>query len=124
MTESLLLALLGTAGGFLLAQWGGRLLVRLLSTAGNPVTVDLSPNLRSLAFTAGVAILTALLFGLVPVLRATRVHASDALAAAARGARHDAGRRRLGKALVVGQIALSLVLLVGAGLFLGTLHNL
>jgi putative ABC transport system permease protein len=124
LTESLLLALLGTAGGFLLAQWGGRLLIRLLSTAGNPVTVDLAPDLRSLAFTGGVAILTALLFGLVPALRATRVHARDALAAAARGARQEAGRPRLGKALVAVQIALSLVLLVGAALFLGTLHNL
>jgi len=119
LTESLLLSLLGTIGGFLLAQWGGRLLVRLLSTPSNPVTVDLSPDLRSLAFTGGIAILTALLFGLVPALRATRV-----LLAPARVVRRDAGRPRLGKALVAGQIALSLVLLVGAGLFLGTLRNL
>ena len=124
MTESLLLALAGSAAGFVLAQWGGRLLVNLLSTAGNPIAIDLTPDLRSLAFTGGVAVLTALLFGLAPAIRATRVHARYSLAAEARGARADAGRPGFGKALVAGQIALSTVLLVGAGLFLGTLRNL
>jgi putative ABC transport system permease protein len=124
MTESLLLALLGTLGGLLLAQWGGRLLVRLISTAGNPVHVDLSLDWRSLAFTAGITVLTVLLFGLAPAVRATRVKASLALAAEARGSRQDSARPRLGRMLVAGQIALSLVLLVGTGLFLSTLHNL
>jgi predicted permease len=124
MTESVLLALFGSAGGFVLAYWGGPLLVGLLSSTGEPVQVDLSPDLRTLAFTGGVAILTALLFGLIPALRATRVSAAYALAADARGSHQEIGRPRLGRALVAGQIALSLVLLVGAGLFAGTLRNL
>jgi predicted permease len=124
MTESVLLAMLGTSAGWVLAYWGGPLLVGLLSSTGEPVHVDLSPDLRTLAFTGGVAILTALLFGLIPALRATRVSASYALAADARGSHHEIGRSHLGRALVAGQIALSLVLLVGAGLFVGTLRNL
>jgi predicted permease len=123
MTESLLLSILGAGGGVLLAYWGGPMLIGLLSTAGNPVRVDLAPELRTLAFTAGAAVLTALLFGLVPALRATRANAAYALAAEARGLQHESGRPHLAKLLVAVQIALSLVLLVGAGLFLGTLRN-
>jgi predicted permease len=124
MTESLLLSLLGAAAGFLLAHWGSRLLVALLSTARSPLELDLSPDLRVLAFTTGAACLTALLFGLAPALRATRMKLHDVLKESARGALRGSTRFHLGKALVAGQVALSLVLLVGATLFLGTLRNL
>jgi putative ABC transport system permease protein len=124
MTESLLLSLWGAGGGFLLASWGSRLLVRLISTGGNRLEIDLSPDLRLLAFTIGVAILTALLFGLAPAFRATRIGLNDALKENARGALHGSSKFNLGKALVTAQVALALVLLVGAGLFLGTLRNL
>ena len=124
MTESLLLSVLGAGGGLLLALWGSRLLARLLSTARNPLEIDLSPDLRVLAFTAGAAILTALLFGLAPALRATRLELNQVLKENVRNAVAGSTRFHLGKALVTGQVALSLVLLVGAGLFVGTLRNL
>ncbi len=122
MSESLLLSALGAAGGLLFAVWGSRLLVSFLSKAGSELQLDTAPDLRVLAFTIGVAMLTGLLFGLAPALRATSVSPNNILKEHARGM--VAGRFGLGRALVVGQIALSLMLLVGAGLFLDTLGNL
>jgi putative ABC transport system permease protein len=128
MTESLLLAALGAGAGLLLASWGGRLLVHLLSTTGHPLEIDLSPDPRVLAFTFAVAISTAVLFGFAPALRATRMELNmelnQLLKESARAALHGATRFNLGKALVTFQVVLSLVLLVGAGLFLQTLRNL
>jgi predicted permease len=124
MTESLLLSILGAAGGFLFAVWGSSLLVRLLSKTGNPLEIDLSPDLHLLGFTVATAVLTAILFGLAPALRATRVELNQVLKESARNTVSGSTRFNLGKALVTGQVALSLILLVGAGLFLGTLRNL
>lgn len=124
LTESLLLSLLGAAGGFLLAMASSRLLLRLISTASNPLEIDVSPDLRVFAFTIAATLLTALLFGLAPALRATRIELEQALKENARSAVAGASRFNLGKALIVGQVALSLVLLVGSGLFLGTMRNL
>jgi predicted permease len=124
LTESLLLAALGAALGVLLALAGGRLLVHLTSTQANPLELNLTPDLRVFGFTIGAALATALLFGLLPAWRATRLELEPALRENARGAVGGATRFQPGKVLVVSQIALSLVLLVGAGLFLGTLRNL
>ena len=124
LTESLLLSLLGTGGGFLLALAGSRLLIHLLSTTANPLDIDLSPDLRVFAFTLAAAVLTALLFGLAPAFLATRVELERALKENARTATPGASRFDSNKALIVGQVALSLMLLVGSGLFLGTLRNL
>jgi len=123
MTESLLLAGFGTAAGLLLAGWGGRLLVHFLSTQRHPLDIDLSLDPRVLAFTIGAALVTAVLFGLAPALRATRVELNQVMKEHTRTPARS-GRFNLGKALVAGQVALSLVLLVAAGLFLGTLRNL
>jgi putative ABC transport system permease protein len=124
LTESLLLALLGAAGGLLFARWGSGALVRLLSTTQSRLELDVSLDTTVLAFTAGVAIFTAVLFGLAPAFRATRVSPEQALRENARGSVAGSSRFRLGKALVAAQVALSLVLLVGAGLFMGTIRNL
>src|ERR1022692_2452842 len=124
MTESLLLSMFGTAAGLLLASWGGRVLVHFLSTKRHPLDMDLSLDPRVLAFTIGAAILTAVLFGLAPALRATRVELNQVMKENGRGALRASGRFNPGKALVAGQVALSLMLLVAAGLFLGTLRNL
>jgi putative ABC transport system permease protein len=122
MSESLLLSVLGAAGGLFFAVWGSRLLVRFLSRTGSELQLDTAPDLRVLAFTMGVAVLTGLLFGLAPALRATSVSLHNVLKEHARGM--AGGRLGLGRVLVTGQVALSLMLLVGAGLFLGTLRNL
>jgi putative ABC transport system permease protein len=124
MTESLLLSVLGAGGGLLFAIWGSHLLVRLLSKTGNELQLDVAPDLRVLAFTIGVAILTGLLFGLAPAWRATGIQPYQMLKEHARGMVAGMSRLNLGKALVTGQVALSLMLLVGATLFLGTLRNL
>jgi predicted permease len=124
MTESLPLSMFGTGAGLLLAAWGSRMLVRLLSTTRHPLDLDLSLDMRVLAFTIGAAILTAVLFGFAPALRATRVELNQVMKENTRTALRASGRFSLAKALVAGQVALSLVLLVAAGLFLGTLRNL
>jgi putative ABC transport system permease protein len=123
LTESLVLSLTGAALGVLFAQWGTRLLVGLLSTGWNKVYLDLSIDFRVLAFTAGVAILTGLLFGVAPAWRGTRVDPQSAMRANARGMIEGA-KFGLGKALVVMQVALSLILVVGAGLMLATFFRL
>jgi predicted permease len=122
LTESLLLAALSGALGLLLAQWGARLLLAYLPQE-RTATFDLSPDAQVLAFTLVVSLLTSLLFGLAPALRATRLDLSSSLKDAVGG---GAGRARLTphKLLIVTQVALSLFLLVGAGLFVRSLHNL
>jgi predicted permease len=123
LTESLVLSLSGAALGILFAQWGARLLVGYLSTGWNKVFLDLSVDSRVLAFTAGVALLTGLLFGLAPAWRGTRVNTQSAMKTNARGV-IEGGKFGLGQALVVAQVALSLVLVVGAGLMLSTFFRL
>jgi predicted permease len=124
MTESIFLSAIGSTFGFLLALWGSRLLVHMLSTTAHPLEINLSPDPRVLAFTIGVTLLTALLFGFAPAVRATKIELNQVLKESARAAVPGARRFNLSKLLVTGQVALSLVLLVGAGLFLGTLRNL
>jgi predicted permease len=123
LTESLLLALFGAACGLLFSIWGSGLLVRLLSTRANQLQIDVTPGLQVFGFTAAVAILTGVLFGLAPALRATGSGPNQVLKESARGNLRGGSRLALGKMLVVGQVALSLTLLAAAGLFLGTLRN-
>ncbi|HXR79246.1 MAG TPA: ABC transporter permease [Bryobacteraceae bacterium] len=124
LTESFLLSSFGTAIGSVFALWGGQVLVRLISATGQAVEINLSPDLRLLAFTIGTAVLTALLFGLLPALRATRGGLNQALKENERSSVLGSTRFNSGKALIAAQVALSLILLIGAGLFLGTLRNL
>ncbi len=100
-----------------------RLLVHFLSTTNDRVSLDLTIDVRVLAFTAGVAILTGLLFGLAPAWKGTRVDPQSAMKANARGV-IEGSRFGLGKALVVAQVALSFLLVVGAGLMLSTFFKL
>ncbi len=124
LTESLLVALLGGVVGLVFASWAGGILVRLLSTRSNAVRLDLSVDARLLAFTLAVSTATAVLFGLAPAWRATRVDPHAAMQATGRSVAEGHSRPTLGRALVVGQIALSLVLVLGAGLMLGTFRGL
>ena len=123
LTESLLLSFAGGALGVVFAQWGTRLLVALLSTSRSSVFLNLSVDGRMLAFTAGVATLTGLLFGLAPAWRGTRVRPQTAMKANSRGVIEGAGFG-LAKTLVIIQVALSVVLVVGAGLMLETFWKL
>jgi len=117
LAESLLLSGAGAMLGVLSAEWGARALVRFLDAS-----VDLSVDLRMLAFTAGVAVSTALLFGAAPAWRATGVDLQTALKSGARG--NSGGRLHAGKMLVTTQVALSLLLVAGAALMLGTFWKL
>jgi predicted permease len=124
LTESVLLALLGGGLGLLFAYWGAQFLLGFIPPRDTPLTLQFSPDGRILAFTAGVSLLTGILFGLTPAWRATRVQLNTTL----KGKTHNFGlsqaRMGLGKALIVSQIALSLLLLVGAGLFVRSLQKL
>jgi predicted permease len=127
LTESLLLGLLGGAAGLLVARWGIQALealapTRLVQTVlgGRPVTI----NATVLAFTLGVSILTGLLFGLAPALRASRADLHDMLKDGARGEAVGARGHRLLGGFVVSQMAVAFVLLVGAGLLLRSFARL
>jgi len=120
-TESALLALLGGMIGVGVSWWGSRLLLLMASDGPEALPVDITPNLRVLGFTIGVSALCAIVFGTVPALRASRVEPNTSLKG---GKTLNALRNPLGKAFVVAQVALSLLLLVGAGLFVRTLINL
>ena len=115
LTESGLLAVAGGTLGVLLAVWGVDLLIQLNPDA-LPRTEEIAIDPRVLAFTAVVAFMTALLFGLAPAMQTTKANLQEALKEGGRQAESGAGRRRLRSALVVGEVALSLILLVGAGL--------
>jgi len=127
LTESVLLAVIGGTLGLILAQWADVLLVNLVSTDSNPVLLDLHPDGRILAFTLGVSLLTGILFGLAPGLRAASLEVNSALKGsakgAARGGSHE-GRMPAGRVLVVAQIALSSSVLIVAGLFVHSFQNL
>jgi predicted permease len=122
LTESTLLAMIGGALGLILAYWGKGFLLTLLSNRSNSLTLDLSPDARILGFTAAVSLLTGIAFGIAPALRATRVDLTPALKDNARSV--SKGKSLLGKVLLVAQVAMSLLLLIGAGLFVRTLQNL
>ena len=124
LAESLLLAAIGAASGALIAQFLSSFLVRFLSTTDDPLHVDLGTDWRVFGFTAALAILTCLLFGLLPALRVTRANPGTLMKASGRGLTD--GRERFGirRILVAAQVALSLMLLVGALLFVRSLHKL
>lgn len=121
LTESVLLAAIGAAGGLLLSLAATRAIARLQFSLPFPVGFDLSPDMRVVSFTAALTVLTGLLFGLAPALRATRTDVVTTL----KGESAPPAARRFGmrNLLVVVQVALSLVLLVSAGLFLRSLGN-
>jgi putative ABC transport system permease protein len=123
LTESLLLSSIGSLLGVALAYFGSNALVRLISTQRQPVELRILPNAEVLLFTAGIAILTGVLFGLVPSLRALGASPIAALRAAGKSS-ETKGRRLFGKSLVAIQVALSVVLLSAAGLFARHLSDL
>ncbi|HEU4511378.1 MAG TPA: ABC transporter permease [Pyrinomonadaceae bacterium] len=122
LTESVLLSLAGGAVGLLLASWGMDLIVAY-GPADVPRLRDVSLDRYVLFFTFGVAMLTGVLFGLVPALQASKPDPGNMLKDAGRGFSH-AGRNRMRSALIVSEVALSLMLLVGAGLLINSFWRL
>ena len=123
LTESILLATLGGVLGVALAFWGGDLLLRLASPWETPLTLDIRPDAHILIFCAALSLLTGILFGLAPAVRATRLDASPVLKAGL-GSGPGHPRWLLGKALVAGQVSISLLLLIGASMFVRSLQKL
>ncbi len=126
LTESLLLSFIGAAVGLLGAQWGVNLLVAAIPESqlqSMPYLRDTGMNLPVLLFLGGVTVLTGILFGLAPGLDASRTSLHDVLKDESRGGT-SAGHARLRNTLVIAEISISLVLLVGAGLLLKSLHAL
>ncbi|HSF23866.1 MAG TPA: ABC transporter permease [Blastocatellia bacterium] len=123
LTESVLLAILGGALGVLFAYWGKDLLLTLRPWGGGQLDLDLNLDMRVLGFTLAISLATGLLFGIAPALKATRVDLTSALKDTARST-SGGSRSFLTKSLIVVQVAMSVVLLVGAGLFVRTLRNL
>jgi len=121
--ESAVLAATGVAFGMLAASWASRLIVLQLSTQTRPVFLDLSVDGRVLLFTIGVGVATALLFGTGAAFRMSRVAPIDALKEHG-GTPRGSARSNLGSSLIVAQVALSVVLLVAAGLFVRTFASL
>lgn len=125
LTESMLLAFVGGAVGVLFAIWGTDALAAIGESGGDvlPEGITYGLNVRVLLFTLAVSMVTGALFGLAPALRATRLDLTSAMKESSRGTA-GISRSRLSKTLVVAQVAMSLLLLFGAGLFLRTVHNL
>ncbi|HLX00151.1 MAG TPA: ABC transporter permease [Candidatus Acidoferrales bacterium] len=124
MTESVLLALCGGALGMVIALWGSKSLLALMSPSASPILLDMKPDARVFGFTALVALLTALLFGLAPAWQATRVELGTSMKEGSGSPNGLRGRARLGKTLAISQVALSLVLLIASGLLVRSLENL
>ncbi|MGB8581790.1 MAG: ABC transporter permease [Candidatus Sulfotelmatobacter sp.] len=123
LTESLLLAIAGAAAGLSFAAWGVRILTAM-APGDLPRITESGLNLQVLVFTALVAIVTSILFGLVPALQATKPELAASLQEGGRSGTETARRSRLRSALVTGEMALAIVLLVAAGLLLRSLLGL
>jgi predicted permease len=123
LIESLVLAITGGIAGLALAVWMDRALLGFLPTGDTPLTISSTPDWRIMSFNLGISLLTGIIFGLVPALQSTRPQLAgtlkDQVGSIAGGT--SVGLR---KALVAAQVTLSLLLLIGAGLFIRSLKNL
>jgi macrolide transport system ATP-binding/permease protein len=123
LTEGVMLSVFGGALGVAVAYWCSAVLPQWASRRATPIPLNLRPDARVLLFSTAIALLSGVLFGLAPALQGTRVEPVHALKTRTGGTSGGEGRWSSKQSLVAGQVALSLVLLVGAGLFLRTLRN-
>jgi predicted permease len=121
LTESLVLSALGAVAGVAVAYWGTTVLVKMVTFDEYPITLDLAPDTRVVLVLVALTVATGIGFGIAPALMGSRLNPGASFAIRSRGA---ASRRRVSHALVAIQVAVSLVLLVGAGLFINSLRNL
>ena len=125
LTDSLTIALIGGALSLLVSRWGTAMLLRVASAGSSPIPLDVSHDLRTVGVTLVVSLVTGLLVGGLPAMRVSRVGLYDAFRGAGRVTGQPSSHRLpLGRVLVVSQIALSLVLVVTAGVFVRTLRTL
>jgi putative ABC transport system permease protein len=124
LIESAVLGLLGGGLGLLIASWGTKLLFKLMPTGILPTGVEITMNVRLLLFTLVVSLVTAFIFGLWPAIQGSRTQTRDALQAASKRLTSSVGARRAQNVLVVAEVALSLVLLVMAGLMIRSFAKL
>jgi predicted permease len=124
LTESLVLALGGGVVGIVLSIWVGDLLVNVMPSAAVTRSLSTTPDLRVGLFTAALSLLTAILFGLVPALQSSRFELNRTLREETGSISGSAHQARFRKGLVVAQVALSMLLIAGAGLFARSLYNL
>jgi putative ABC transport system permease protein len=124
LTECVLLSAVGATIGVIFARWGSELLVRFISTQQNKVFLDITLDARVLGFTAGAAILTALLFGVLPALRSTQVPVAGAMRGEVSALSGHDTRFRAGKWTVAAQVAISVVLVTTAALFVKSFEKL
>ena len=124
LVESTLLAILGGIAGLALATWTDRLLLRFLPNAQGNVFISPAPDWRILGFNFAIALLTGLLFGLLPALQCTRPDVAPTLKDQAGNVLGGSSQARFRKGLIVAQVTFSLLLLIGAGLFIRSLRNL
>ncbi len=123
LTESMLLSAIGGVLGLLFTRWGTQGLLALMSHGENQMILDVKPDWKVLLFTLAASVLTGILFGLAPALRAARVDLAPAMKESAGNISEGRRGHFLGESLVVAQISASLVLMIGAGLFVRTLEN-
>ena len=124
LVESLLLAGCGALVGLVLASWTGTLLLAAIPGTDGARTLSATPDARVILFTLGLAGLTAIVFGIGPALQATRGAAATALKDEAASVAGGGRQARVRRGLVVAQVAMSMLLLAGAGLFARSLYNL
>jgi predicted permease len=122
LAESALLSTAGALAGLLVSRWATETLAQMIFGGPVGLKLRLAPDVRVFAFLGGVAVLTTIVFGLMPALRSTRVDLAPTLKGLRRGS--GGSRQRAGRALVVAQVALSLLLLVGAGMLVRSFQNL
>jgi macrolide transport system ATP-binding/permease protein len=123
LTESVVLALLGGIGGIVLAYWMGDILLSLLPATPVPLAFDAQPDLRVLVFAFSLAVASGVIFGLAPALQISRSDLTQGLRERASTGSGGSSRWNLRNLLVVAQIAVSLLLLIGSGLFLKAFHK-
>jgi predicted permease len=124
LVESTLLALLGGVAGLALASWTDNLLLRFLPNSQGNVFISSAPDWRILSFNFAIALFTGLLFGLLPALQSTRPDVAPILKDEAGNVLGGSSQARFRKGLIVAQVTFSLLLLIGAGLFIRSLRNL
>jgi predicted permease len=124
LVESILLACIGGGLGIVLALWVGSALLRMTPAQPQSLTFSASPDAGVLIFTFAVSVFTGVLFGLIPAIQGTRQAVAQTLRSEATSVAGGRTHARLRKVLVTAQVALSLLLLIGAGLFARSLYNL